>query len=287
MLENFSRSLQSIFYLYKEKRNSYFEFSFTFALFSLFCSIFFTTIVCLVAKEIYVWEGSDKEILSEDVVAMSKCLKLMSYYFVLSFGIYAIYLRKLLNIDSQNTNLENQKPTLKGLFKSLTPSNKSNILKVISVISIVYLLFFKSLFGYQEGNLGIFNYIGLDNSIIRNLLFWLNSIVELLKQYLPYLASFYIFLSDYNPSFSFKDISKYKNAIFIFVLISFCIVAISGHLKSYIDVYVINLITIPVHTDFVKIIIQSFCYVFVSSFFYLGFAASMIYSVVNQYNTQE
>jgi hypothetical protein len=276
MLENFSRSLQSIFDLYKEKRNSYFEFSFSFAVFSVLASIFITTIVCLLAKEIFEWEGSDKPI-NEDVIAMTKCYKLMSYYFVLSFGVYAIYLKNLLN---KNSIVE--KPTLRGMYANLTSQNKLTILSVVIAISIVYIIFFKSLFGNQEGNLGMINDIELGNSMTKRFLLWLNSIVELLKQYLPYFGAFYIFLSNYDKSFSFKDILKYKRPILTFILLSFCIVSISGHLKSYIDVYIVNFIFIVFKIEIVQVIIQSFIYIFISSFFYLGLAASIMYPVVNQ-----
>jgi hypothetical protein len=191
MLENFSRSLQSIFDLYKEKRNSYFGFSFSFGMLSLLVSGIISLLVCLAAKEFFDWEGSGKPIY-EDVIAITKWNKLLSYYFVLSFGVYAIYLRKLLFIKSQQSTFDdiydsiNQKPSMNELFDTITSKNQTTILSVLVVISIIYIAFFKYLFGHQGGNLGMLNDVSMSASITKSFLLWLNSIFELLKQYLPY-----------------------------------------------------------------------------------------------------
>jgi MFS family permease len=288
MLENFSRSLQSIFDLYKEKRNSYFGFSFSFGMLSLFVSGILSLLICYAAKELFEWEGSEKPIY-EDVIAIKKWNELLFEYFVLSFGAYAIYLRKLLFIKSQQSTLDdiydsvNQKPSMNELFDTITSKNQTTILSVLVVISIIYIAFFKYLFGHQGGNLGMLNDVSMSASITKSFLLWLNSIFELLKQYLPYFGAFYIFMADYDSSFSLKGILKYRKAFITFLLMSFCIISISESVQAYIDVYIINFITIPIQINFIKGILQIFIYVFTSAFFYLGFAASILYPVVNQH----
>lgn len=291
MLDNFSRSLQSIFDLYKEKRNSYFEFSFAFGMLSMLASGLISYIVCLLAKKVFEWEGS-KDSFVNDVVAISKFTKLLSYFFILSFGLYAIYLRKIIKNESQQSNLSDPKtilkPTLKGLFKAITPRNQTVILIVVVFVSLVYTLLFKEIYNPKNDDLGFIKDQGWEyNTPPKNALIWLNSIFELLKQYIPYFGAFYIFLSDYDSSFSLNSFSKYKQSILIFLLLSFCISSILIYSKSYLDLYIVNLITIPIKMDFVKGILQIFVSVFVSAFLYLGLAASIMYPVVNQDITLE
>lgn len=289
MLENFSRSLQSIFDLYKEKRNSYFAFSFSFGMLSMLASGLISYIVCLLAKKVFEWEGSNDSFVN-DAVAISKFTKLLSYFFILSFGLYAIYLRKIIRDESQQSNLSEHKiilkPTLKGLFKAIIPRNRTVILIVIFFVSLVYILLFKEIYNPKNDDLGFIKDQGWEyNTPPKNALIWLNSIIELLKQYIPYFGAFYIFLSDYDSSFSLSSFSKYKQSILTFLLLSFCVSSILIYSKSYLDLYIVNLITISLRMDFVKGILQIFVSVFVSAFSYLGLAASIMYPVMNQHET--
>jgi hypothetical protein len=286
MLENFSRSLQSIFDLYKEKRNSYFAFSFSFGMLTLFASLVLSLLVCYAAKAIYDWDGNDKAIF-EDTLIMTTLPKILSYFYIVSFGMYAIYLKKILHTKAQDSTLAdmynsmNEKPTLNGLFASITPRMQTVIISVILVIGIIYTLLFKEFYYAKYQDWGIMNESSLEDSPVKeNFFVWLNAVIELFKQYLPYLGALYIF--DYDSSFSITDLSKYKPSIIIFVLLSFCIVSISFNVKSYLDVYLISFINIPFEIPFVRGVFMTFMNVFFGAFFFLGFAASILYSVVNQ-----
>jgi hypothetical protein len=288
MLENFSRSLQSIFDLYKEKRNSYFGFSFSFGMLSLFASLVLSLLVCYAAKAIFDWDGSDKPIF-EDTLIMTTFPKIMSYFYAVSFGMYAIYLRKILHTKAQDSTLSemynsiNEKPTLNGLFESITPRMQTLIISVIVVIGLIYTLLFKEFYYAKYQDWGIMNESSLEDSPVKeNFFVWLNAVIELFKQYLPYLGALYIFLSDYDSSFSTTSFSKYKQSIITFLLLSFCIVSISANVKSYLDVYIISFINIPFEIPFVRGVFSTFISVFFGAFCYLGFAASILYSVVNQ-----
>jgi hypothetical protein len=288
MLENFSRSLQSIFDLYKEKRNSYFAFSFSFGMLTLFASLVLSLLVCYAAKAIFEWEGNN-EVIFEDALVMKNFPKLTSYFYVLSFGMYAIYLRKILHIKAQDSTLSemynsvNEKPTLNGLFASITPRMQTVIISVILVIGIIYTLLFKEFYYAKYQDWGIMNESSLEDSPVKeNFFIWVNAVIELFKQYLPYLGALYIFLSDYDSSFSTTNFSKHKQSIITFLLLSFCIASISANVKSYLDIYIISFINIPFKIPFVRGVFSTFISVFLGAFFYLGFAASILYPVVNQ-----
>jgi hypothetical protein len=293
MLENFSRSLQSIFDLYKQKRNSYFEFSFAFGMLALFASLILSLLVCYAARGIFDWEGSE-DVIFEDALAMTIFSKLMNYFYVISFGIYAIYLKKILHTEAQDSTLSemyngnNVKPTLKGLFESITPNIQIVIISVIVAIGIIYTLFFKDFYNAKYQNWGMVSLNSLEHSPIReNFFIWINEIIELFKRYLPYLGALYIFLADYDASLSITNFLKYKQPIITFLLLAFCIIAISDHLRSYLDVYIISFVNIPFEMPFVRGIFMTFIRIFIGSFFYLGLAASVLYPVVNQDNTQK
>ena len=288
MLENFSCSLQSIFDLYKEKRNSYFSFSFSFGMLSLFASLILSLLVCYAAKAIFDWDGNDKPIF-EDTLIMATFPKIMSYFYIVSFGMYAIYLKRILRIKAQDSTLADmdnsidEKPTLNGLFASITPRMQTVIISVIVVMGLIYTLLFKEFYYAKYQDWGIMNESSLENSPIKeNFFIWVNAVVELFKQYLPYFGTLYIFLSDYDFTFSITDFSKYKHSIVTFVLLAFCIISISANIKSYLDIYIISFINIPFEMPFVRGIFMTFMNVFFGAFFFVGFAASILYPVVNQ-----
>ena len=288
MLENFSCSLQSIFDLYKEKRNSYFSFSFSFGMLSLFASLILSLLVCYAAKAIFDWDGNDKPIF-EDTLIMATFPKIMSYFYIVSFGMYAIYLKRILRIKAQDSTLADmdnsidEKPTLNGLFASITPRMQTVIISVIVVMGLIYTLLFKEFYYAKYQDWGIMNESSLENSPIKeNFFIWVNAVVELFKQYLPYFGTLYIFLSDYDFTFSITDFSKYKHSIVTFVLLAFCIISISANIKSYLDIYIISFINIPFEMPFVRGIFMTFMNVFFWAFFFVGFAASILYPVVNQ-----
>ena len=288
MLENLSRSLQSIFNLYKEKRNSYFGFSFAFGMLTLFASLILSLLISYAAKAIFEWEGNN-EVIYEDALIMTTFPKLTSYFYILSFGMYAIYLKKILHIKSQFPTLSemndaiNEKPTLKELFASITPRMQTIIIGVIFVIGIIYTLLFKEFYNAKIQDWGMINQNSLGESPIKeNFFIWVNAVVELFKQYLPYFGTLYIFLCDYDSTFSITDFSKYKHSIVTFILLAFCIVSISANVKSYLDIYIISIINIPFEMPFVRGIFMTFMNVFFGAFFFVGFAASILYPVVNQ-----
>jgi hypothetical protein len=167
MLENFSRSLQSIFDLYKEKRNSYFGFSFSFGMLTLFASLVLSLLVCYAAKAIFEWEGNN-EVIFEDTLIMTTLPKILSYFYIVSFGMYAIYLKKILHTKAQDSTLAdmynsmNEKPTLNGLFASITPRMQTVIISVILVIGIIYTLLFKEFYYAKYQDWGIMNESSLD-----------------------------------------------------------------------------------------------------------------------------
>jgi hypothetical protein len=260
---------------------------------TLFVSLVLSLLVCYASKAIFEWEGNN-EVIFEDALVMKNFPKLTSYFYVLSFGMYAIYLKKILHTKAQDSTLSemynsvNEKPTLNGLFESITPKMQTVIISVIVVIGVIYTLLFKEFYYAKYQDWGMINPISLGDSPAKeNLFIWVNALIELFKLYLPYLGALYIFLYEYDSSFSITDLSKYKQSIITFLLLSFCIVSISTNVKSYLDIYIISFINIPFEIPFVRGVFSTFINVFLGAFFYLGFAASILYPVVNQHEVIE
>jgi hypothetical protein len=280
MLENFSRSLQSIFDLYKEKRNSYFGFSLSFGTLFLFISGLLSILVCFLAQQIFKWEGSAEPFYA-DPACILKWPSLMAKFFIVWFGIYAIYLRKiLLNSD--------QKPSLKGLFRTITVKNWVVILIAFSLLILIYTSLFTVSFSEASKKLPLeYGNILSSDTIKGNFFIWVDNVINLVEQYLPYFGAFVIFFADYISSLSVKNVWKYRHSIIIFILISFCINTISGNFRTYLDAYIVEFITIPIQIDFLRTIFHILTYILISPIFYLGLAASIMYPVINQYVTLE
>ena len=280
MLENFSRSLQSIFDLYKEKRNSYFGFSLSFGALFIVISGFLSVLVCFLAQQIFKWEGSSEPFYA-DPACILKWPSFMARFFIVWFGIYAIYLRKIL-LNS------NQKASLKGLFKTISARNWTVIFTVLLLLLLIYVSLFTVSFGDAGKKMPIeYGNILSSDTIKGNFFNWVDNVINLIEQYLPYFGAFIIFWADYMSSFSIKNILRYKHSVMIFIFISFCINTISGNFRTYLDAYIVEFITIPIQVDIIRTIFYVLTYILISPIFYLGLAASIMYPVVNQDVTSE
>ncbi len=279
-------SILSIFDLYRQKGRSFFGFSLNFAIWTAVFTFLLATFICFLGDTIYDYrklKGDDffSNLLFEPYMSVH-FFNLSKSFALISFGIYAFYL-------FLNLNTPDFKPGINHLVKTCPNSLWSAAGIVLAAFSAFYLLTFKDLFDVRYDESGIFDVneiFGYSKRIDKENQFyeWINSVIWLLKYYLPYLAATILFLMASGEDFSLKMLIRYKNAFLTILILAFCIEAITDVLVNDIDFYFVSLIKIPFSEYIAFSIFGMFIKILVSAYFFLAFAAMILFPVIHVKN---
>jgi hypothetical protein len=280
MLNILRFSINSIFDLYQEKSRSYYNFSLIFLVLSSIGSAIIAGIVILFADHLFGLSDISANATFSDRILDFFFLRhwevLSKYIIILSFGLYAVYLRDKL--------LDNSiPPSLKDFRNVITTQNWQVFFGLTFVFSILFILSTKELFGFNNAeNRGLFGMINTFTGEWRENRFykWIFSISDLIIKYLPYAGALYLLLSEVcdKPG---REIRKTFNTILLPVIIlAFCLDAISGHLTFYIDHYVIKAFQIPFRDTIASGILALAVYFIIAAFFSLSIAGIFVFPVL-------
>lgn len=243
---------------------------------------FVSALIALLADNIFhynrVTEGFSLWILVTEPFIATHMTELMKYLIIISFGLFAVYLKN--KIEDKEI-----KPTFKDFKKTITSENWNSFFIATGLYCLLYLLTFKELFDTQVNDTGAIEFSGFpgdSDSMNRKLKFltWINSIIELVKGYLPYIGAMYIVLSDYYDKIDKEVFKKFKIAFITIIILALCTEAISDRVIWYLDYYIINLIKVPFKNEIVSSIFQFFVYIVTGAYFYLAFAGAILFPIL-------
>ncbi len=286
MNQNLRASVIALFDLYKQRGKSFFNLSLNFSLCFTLVSIILSVLIALIANDWYHYRHWQNDttlwgVLTEHFI-WRHLMELSTYLIIISFGLYAVYLKKRLN-DTPGS----QNPSFRDFGNTLTTKNWTNYLIATGLFCIIYLLSFKDLFDTENDGSGTIDLsrtlLGYD-SVSKKINFykWLNAIVELIKSYLPYLGALYIVLSDQHAKVDWALIRKYKTALLTIFVLGFLTNAISGNVIWFLDNYVKSLIDIPFKAQGGGAIFQFFVYILTGTWFCLAYSGVILFPVLNQ-----
>ena len=276
MIDNLFFSISSIFELYRSKAKSFYGFSFAFILLASIVSAVCALIVCWGADKLYIL-GYDE---LRFYIWYLKFTQLSIYCLVIFLGLYALCLKKV--EDKRIID----KPSLQIFIKSISQNEWNNFVILLSIYLILYMITIKDLFDTSSEKTGFFNFSQNYNSTDDakyKLYGWLNSMIQLIKEYLPFLFSFLFLARVIIGKLSWKIIMQYKNALLSLFILVFCISAISLSINDYIIKYIIKLIEVPFKDSIGPGIFSSFIYFMLGTYFCLAFAAAIYYPFIYEH----
>jgi hypothetical protein len=283
MKQNLKTSIIQIIDLYEQRSKSFYSFSLIFSIFSTIITGIIAVIIGLLASNILNIDGISKNSTFWEIIREPFILKhigeLSSYLIIISLGLYAVYLKKNLN----NIGFH---PTFKNFLKTITSKNWKNFILIIGLFCLIYLLTFKELFDTEKENtgiLGLLNQFIDPNYVSRKILFykWINSIIELVKNYLPYFGAMYILISDQYEKLDKNILKQYKSIFLVMIILSFCVNTILTNVMEYLNFYVINLINIPFHEPILVSILKFNFFIIATAYFYLALIGTFLFPIMN------
>jgi len=281
MLENLKYSINSILDLYKQKTKAYYGFSLGFLILaSIFTYLFSASVICtadwvfkvdLVGKE----SGAGDNYLG-NVFLCKYTLSLSYYLLILAVGLYAVYIRKII-IDPD------PKPSIGDFFRKTGIDTWLVFIILAFIIGFIYAFTIKGVFIFdpytQDGPQGILNNLNEETRIYK-LYKLLNSMINLIVEYLPYIGGLYILLSDIYEKPGRLMLARAKSVLLPVLILCFCANAIGSLVQTYMYGYISNLFSIPFMDAIAPAIFEACVYIIISAYFYIAFAGAFVFPVM-------
>jgi hypothetical protein len=193
---------------------------------------------------------------------------------VLNLGLYAIFLLK------ENRKGFREKPyRLDELFKAISGEEWGRYAILIIILAVLHIVTAQPVFDTPLHSSSLLTGIfGADyNEPEVKILVWLNSIIDLVMQYIPYLFAIFLIHKHFRVNDPSGLHNTYKNSLFAAMILIFCLNNLSGAVISYLDQYVATLIRVPFIDPVAPTLLNIFIYMVIAAFFYLGYAAILVY----------
>lgn len=275
-------TLNSVFDLYIDRGKHFLNFSLLFAIVSsLFCFLI-AGFVSIAAY--YIFQTADNtsslgmfDIFSE-IAFYGHWTGVATTMLTVSVGLYAVYLKYAID---DHINL----PSITDFRNTIETKNWTAFWYAIAVCTLVLIVTSRPLFVVNEyeqnGLLNLLQTEYSDVSESRMAIFsaWANTVIELIKQYLPYVAGMYIILKDYHDKLNRPLLRKYRAAFLAVLILAFCTNSVMSNVMFYANTCIIKLITIPFNNAIAFGLLSFFVSVVTITFFLLAFAAFMLYPV--------
>lgn len=285
MLDSLKFTFSSIFDFYKNRSKKFFSFSLTFLLIASTGAPVLGIIVCWFADKLYIYGyasasgGNFGDFLFN---VMGKLQDFCISFGIIVFGLYAVFLKKYEEGSSE------EKISFKIFWNSISKDDWDYFFLLIIIYSAIFILTFKKVFNVisDGGHYGVFSMPGLAEDDTPRIKFfrWMNSIIELVKMFIPYLFAWALIVRSFGEKLNWSTFKKYKAGFFAMLGISFFIESISNSANGYIKYYVIKAVEIPFKDTIGPGLFTIFIYVMIGAFFIPAIAGSMYYSFLYEYN---
>ncbi len=281
--DNLKYTLNGIFDLYKIAAKKLYGLSFVYSIVSSIVAAIISLICCFIFFEITDNPPYPSENFLDrffmDTLTLQRLQDIVKAILILNFGLYGIFLLREESINRKN------KYSLKQLIVAISKDDWTRYFVFLVMILLINGLLFKQLFDTSSDNTGFISFLGAYSPFDRKVKFysWLNSIVELIKVYIPYFLAMLLIMFNYGEKLSIENLKKYKVAFISALILSFCIETLSREVANYVNYYIISLIKIPFINEFFPAVFGFLILIAITAFFYLGFAATIAYPFKYQY----
>jgi hypothetical protein len=215
----------------------------------------------------------------DDVIFTYKWMEVSSFLLVISFGVYASYIRNFLPD-------EREWPSLKKMFKNLNPLTWKALFISIVAYLFVYLFTYADYFQPEympHGPLGVFNTYDMHNVPLssREMAFqrWLAYLVYFVKAYLPFVLAFCITLASMSGQFNRKLLYKFRKELLLILVFAFVFNTLSTSTRAYIDHYLLELLVIVFPDSFIDAGFRISVYAVIQAWFFLAFGCLLVYPI--------
>jgi hypothetical protein len=173
---------------------------------------------------------------------------------ILGIGLYGSFIISTINDDRLNTK---ESYTLKNFREFISPEEWRSFLILLLILFAFHFIAFKSMmswFHYDRTGLYAFALLDSKSQIIESLLSWVDSVIDLMITYLPFLLSAFFIITVYGNKLNKQVIKEFKPAILASLLLAFCINKLAIIFIGYVDIYAIGLVKALMPGSFMMLI---------------------------------
>ncbi len=274
--ENLKYTFNKMFDLYITKFKQLYTFSIKLSILASIFSLILTFIFILLAFSL---NKGDKFLsdFSFHGVFLSPFIVQRIYLVYFSIIVLSISLLSVLIIKNDfNDNI-----SLKKIMKFIPKKIYSKYFIYLFIILLINTILFGDAIKIEssdyQSNMIADNVFIEENSKLPDFYGWINSVVDLLKTYFPYLLSMMIIIEVVAGSIKWNTIKKYKTAFWTALFFSFIVEVVFNSVHSYIDYYIIYPLKIPFEYDIIPGTIGYAIAIMIFAFFFIAFAAVLAF----------
>lgn len=280
IFDNLKYTVNSIFDLYRAHLRRLYSVSVSFSIISTVASLVLAALAMLVVMliidirlfnfdsklEEFIWNG----------ITTARFYTLLGALVFISSGIYSIYI-----LQNEPAGFE-EKPTFRRIIDSVGRNEWEVFVGLVVAILLFntilyYDVFTPPRFGDGRGIWGGNGYDYNTDNRVWKFYTWLNSMIELVKTFLPYFLTMLLILFVFTGHISWENIKKFRCAFGASFILSFAMEELSASVISYFKTYIVKLIDIPFSIPVFPGIAELLFTVLAIGFFYPAFAGAMLY----------
>jgi len=286
MIDALKFSINSIFDFYRQKIKGFYNFSLGFIALSAVYSVVISITIILISDKFGIlpkYQLSHNNSIGEfllDSLTSQAGRSLLESFAILSLGLYAIYLKGQLQND--------QKSSVKGFLKALSTKDWTMFMFVALIVCVIQVITIDGPFysnQNEKGLLGTINIFYQETWKIR-LFKWLDSIINLIKDYLPYIGALYLVMNNIKDRPGQQLLKNAKTILLPVLILSFCANTIGGEVFYYFHKYIITLFYIPFRDNISPGILGIVAYIIMTAYFVPAVAGAVLFPVLNGVRAQ-
>ena len=189
-----------------------------------------------------------------NVHLLNQIKALMNGIGILGIGLYGSFIISTINDDRLNTKPEY---TLKDFRMFISPEEWRSFFVLLLVLIAFHFINFKSMVSwFHYDRVGFYAYAQMDSKsqVVEGLLSWIDSVINLISTYLPFLLSTLFIITIYGNKLDKQVIKEFKAAILTSMFLAFCINTLAIVFIGYIDRYAIGFVKALMPTSFLMLI---------------------------------
>jgi hypothetical protein len=204
-----------------------------------------------------------------------KVRKCTSYFTLFNIGLYALYLKHFLSKPEEKISLQN-------FFRFIQPEHWKKYFVILFLLILYYSFTFVDVIDTDSGIAGVIEeYTQPGWYEFYN---WVNRLFRLLGMWLPFIAASFLVFWDEHSAMNKGDRKIFFQYLWSTIVLTYFLYIISDNLSYLVDDFVINVAIIPFQLNGAKTIVSWLIASLTLSYFYIGFAAAILFSVLQMKN---
>lgn len=264
ILDSLQHTFHAIFELYKTSGRRYYGFSMGFAIASVLVSI----IMSLIVITVYTAITSQGVIFdfNKQVFYFNYLYNYGSDIMVFNFSLYGIFLYR--------NSTSGERPSFSAFFSAID-ARTWGIYLLLVIASLVCSLGIE--YFLNPPSTGAYGGRGADYSYSSPFATYIRAVINLLKQFIPFILAFFLIRNSLRELADFRNKSSLRAIFFTLLILGFALNLFSSQAVNIVQTLFTSLLVIPFEEFWIPMVLSLVVYIFLIAVFYPGIAGALVF----------